>query len=258
MESREPAPGEPAASEPAPGSYWQNNLALLVGALSLAFIAVRLLTVTGYDPETAYYVLQATGTGAVVAGTLVSTVGLAAAALAGFVLLYHYCVKSRIDPSGSGASFAVIGAVALIVIALITAPIVPLLALIVLTSVACLLTLKKGTGSRSRMNIILLYILTVIIVGSLITGIWIPAQRISAQGKPAFTGYILSEANGKLTVLTFNPVVITQISSLKVATEECRPYGYWHEQETLGELINTFFDLSERVSYRSCPARNRP
>jgi hypothetical protein len=36
-----------------------------------AWPTLRLLSLTGYDPETAYYVLQATGTGAVVIGPVI-------------------------------------------------------------------------------------------------------------------------------------------------------------------------------------------
>jgi hypothetical protein len=58
--------------------WLQENSAVIIAILSVTIVAIRLLAVARGDPQIAYAILQAGGTGNVLIGTLVSALGLLA------------------------------------------------------------------------------------------------------------------------------------------------------------------------------------
>ena len=80
--------------EPAADKSWQDRLKeylpLLAATTLTVYISIRLLVVAQFDSETAYGILQATGTASVVVGTLIPAVGsfVVIGAMFCFVTLY--------------------------------------------------------------------------------------------------------------------------------------------------------------------------
>jgi hypothetical protein len=72
---------------------WKEHLGLLLGTLSTLFVAVRILSLANFDPETAYGILQARGTAAVIVGALLSSIGLLS------LLVSMLCLVSTFFPS---------------------------------------------------------------------------------------------------------------------------------------------------------------
>jgi hypothetical protein len=56
-------------------SLVREHLPLLVGIISTLFIAIRILSAAGFDPETAYAIIQAGGAASVILGAALSSVG---------------------------------------------------------------------------------------------------------------------------------------------------------------------------------------
>jgi hypothetical protein len=79
-------------NEPAFVSDWKEHLGLLLGAISTVFIAIRILSLAHFNPETAYGILQAGGTAAVIVGALLPSVGIISAAVAAL------CIVTAIFP----------------------------------------------------------------------------------------------------------------------------------------------------------------
>jgi hypothetical protein len=139
------------ARDAGPSSYLIPNLALLAGFLSVVFVAVRLLSVTGFDPETAYAVLQAQGTGSVIVGSLVPIAGLILFPV-GFVLTFisYTRILKKNDYLENPEIYISRGAGwLLLIIGLATAPIV-ILAVSVLVSFVVSLAIPIA---RSRFSV---------------------------------------------------------------------------------------------------------
>jgi hypothetical protein len=239
-------------------------MSLLVGVGSVAFIAIKLLTVAGGDPETAYAILQSQGTGAVLVGSLVSVVGLIAAPFA-FVLILHGLKPHRGVPSGPAMShFYVIG-FGLLMVSVVTAP-----AGLLIESVVCALLLTAAItamharfGSKARVrfpfnlasaNFTLAYAMSIIIIGLISSSPWLPAENISLRHNLSFTGYVLSDSNGRILVLTYDPTGVVQFPQGDIlGTRECEPHDYKWFQATPWELISGVLDSGLRAYYSACP-----
>jgi hypothetical protein len=57
-------------------SLWKEHLPLLVGAASTIFVALRILSVANFNPETAYALLQTAGTAQVILGAILAAVDI--------------------------------------------------------------------------------------------------------------------------------------------------------------------------------------
>lgn len=54
---------------------WKEHIGLILGTVSALFVAIRILSLAQFNPETAYGILEAGGTAAVIIGALLSAVG---------------------------------------------------------------------------------------------------------------------------------------------------------------------------------------
>jgi len=286
-----------------PSSYLIANLALLAGFLSVVFVAVRLLSVTGFDPETAYAVLQAQGTGSVIVGSLVPIAGLILFPV-GFVLTFisYTSILKKNDYLENPEIYISRGTGwLLLIIGLATAPIV-ILAVSVLVSFVVSLVIAIGrsrfsvhrqdtpakaagaepaeaagaepaeaAGAESFKKIIrsnqmawgmvVLYALAVMLSGAIISKLWVPAQNISIKSE-TFNGYVLSQdSGGEFVILTYDPIMITQMSSQAVPSMTfavCRPSHYDRDQATLAQLVFNLISNSKRTDYPACVRRTTP
>lgn len=249
-------------------SWWRDNLSLVVGSLSAGLIALRLLVVARGDPETAYAILQAGGTAAILTGTLVSVVGLIAAPISFLLFFYawlHFCARRT---QGTTSWIALFGASAVSAyIAIFAAPAALLLLGIALGFVVWLVLRQPrirglimpedDSHPKSRGSIPSWAYITIIcyLALTMITQLWspkpwLPIQSIETKTQ-TFNGYVLSETNGDAYILTATPTGVTQVpsSSIESATE-CKPSSsFVFSQETLAEIIESPY----RTSYPACP-----
>ena len=103
-------------------SWWKDNSTVIIGVLSVAVVAIRVLGASRGDPEIAFAILQAGAAGPVLIATLVSTLGLLAIpALAAFAL---YARRER-SAHGKSTNYILLvsGSVAMFYLAFYMAPV---------------------------------------------------------------------------------------------------------------------------------------
>jgi hypothetical protein len=231
-------------------SAWRQNWTLLVGLFSVGFISARLLAAASDDPETAYAILQATGTGSVVVGSLIPAIGLLV-----FPLLVagvsHGFSRERLADKSQTALMLAIGALAG-VITIFTAPAAPLLFAIVFTSFTVILSAFSpiSTWKQRRRNLkslipspyvlVTVYSVVAIVSTALSSTLWLPSENIIMRGRPGFSAYILAQNDQTTTILTQNPTAVIEIpSSQIVLTQICKTPDYRSQEETIVEWLGT-------------------
>jgi hypothetical protein len=93
---------------------------------------------------------------------------------------------------------------------------------------------------------------SIVALGLISPNPWLPSEKIITKSMQPFTGYILSQANGEVAVLTYNPVGVIQLPQSEIKEIlACKTSGYILHEATFLELIDTGRDLP----YQSCPAK---
>jgi hypothetical protein len=258
-------------SEPySPRSSWQVNLGLVIGLASVTFIAGRLLGIAAGDPETAYAILQAEGTGPVIVGSLIPMVGLMAAPVAIFASYYSISLGLKGPDHYMVAIFATVGSLATVIV-FFTTPAQDLLlscsvALIgiVFFRIAMALVVKFRPHHRKDVYhaqeqshplraFIVIYTLFVLGVSTLSSTPWLPEQNIGIKGHDDFSGYILSEASGTTFILTHNPTGVSREASSDILfVKLCRASNYLVQQGTLNQWLGSFMSADRITSYPHC------
>lgn len=177
-------------------------------------VALRLLSVARFNPETAYGILQASGTGDVIIGTVISLIP-SIAIIAGSALSLGLIFSRSRKPSAT-AEFAVwISIFVLILIAVLTIPFryvyvaIPVIPLVVLTAVPPLRKkIERSRNGRARKTAAIISALLIAILlmfGVVLSPPWMPAERLILSNHHAVTGYILAENSNGLTILGLEP-----------------------------------------------------
>lgn len=177
-------------------------------------VALRLLSVARFNPETAYGILQASGTGDVIIGTVISLIP-SIAIIAGSALSLGLIFSRSRKPSAT-AEFAVwISIFVLILIAVLTIPFryvyvaIPVIPLVVLTAVPPLRRkIERSRNGRARKTAAIISALLIAILlmfGVVLSPPWMPAERLILSNHHAVTGYILAENSNGLTILGLEP-----------------------------------------------------
>jgi hypothetical protein len=257
------------------GSWWQENSTVIIAVLSVAVVAIRLLGVSRGDPEIAYAILQAGGTGNILIATLISTLGLLAIPL---------CATLGLDAANAwdtrhiSARFHILFASSLVLlyIVLYMAPAGLLflsvcyaifMYLIYLIHLIWLLASKKRGSPQEHENhqktffspktflIIGICVYTTFLLGYEVFSPtpWLPVQQISIAGQKPFAGYVLSEANGETSILTSKPEEVIYLRTQSIQhSMQCTPPLYLEEQATLAELWEHY--RRKLITYTSCPS----
>jgi hypothetical protein len=238
---------------------WLDNSPVIVGILSVAVVAIRLLGVSRGDPQIAYAILQAGGTGNVLIGTLVSTLGLLA--IPSLAAFGFYTFKHRHDRSLVEFHVLLAGSLAMLYIALYMAPI-DFLILGILEAVAAIAAArilehrepKSSWDGKKILSLFICFYISVVLLFELASPTpWLPIQAISVAGQSPFSGYVLSQADGQTSILTYNPDGVINVPSQRVlATTQCTPHYYMEEQTTIVYAIERF--INKLTNYPACPA----
>jgi len=264
-------PGQDQATAPdkADGwSWWTANSTVIIGILSVAVVAMRLLGVARGDPETAYAILQVGGTGNVLVATLVSTLGLLAMPAA--VILGYVWLTKRNDSTSKPAEVHVLLAIWLVTlyIALYMSPIVlgfySVLFLLIVLRIHKRSTKdqKESDSTKKRTNWPIVFLVAALVIGNIAFELssptpWLPEQviyvAIQGQEQEHFSGYVLTQANGETSILTSSPEGVFTVPSQDVLySEQCTPHLYVWEQETLFDLWERF--RHKLTTYQACPS----
>ncbi len=233
---------------------WQDSSPVIVAVLSVAVVAIRLLGVARGDPQIAYAILQAGGTGNVLIGTLVSTLGLLAIpslAAFGFYTFQHRGDRSRVE-----FHVLIAGSLAMLYIALYMAPIDFLvLSIVEALAVKVILERKKQGSTWDGKKILSLFIcvyVSVVLLFELASPTpWLPIQAIS-EGHQQFSGYVLSQASGQTLILTYNPDEVISVPSQRILATQCKTHYYIAEQATIVYVIERA--IGKLTDYPACPS----
>jgi hypothetical protein len=250
---------------------WPIDTAVLITLLSVALTAIKLMTVAGGDPETAYAILQAQGTGTVIIGALLTSIGFVIAPI-GVALI---ATPSKTTVGSRPGNHYMLGFLLLIVAAFTT----PWFQLLVIAGSTLLVWLiVEGTMMASMVlagvpkwkrqmkfqsNYLITLSLTYIcfaIAGAFINSTpWLPTEKISLHGYSPMTGYVLARDDSQIVVLRYRTWVIQNVPTREVTSvQECTTHYYWREETVIGLLfkLRLFpFGIANGLPqhYPSCP-----
>jgi hypothetical protein len=249
---------------------WRDNIGLLAGTGSVAFIAVRLLSVAGGDPETAYTILQSQGTATIVVGSLISLVGLVAVPVAIAFMRYAY-VHQPTDSNDRTSSYSLALSSGLALIAIYTAPAGELVASVVVALVfgywtSRLFHRKTELDNSKRFSfkvisphLLIIYFITIMIINVASVNPWLPSESISIKGGAPFSGFILSEGGTNALILTADPIGIVQLPRQDITgTAQCEMPEYAYKYATFGELLARVTHYFPDLRYPACPSGLSP
>jgi hypothetical protein len=231
---------------------------VLIGILSVAIVAIRLLGVARGDPETAYAILQDGGTGNVLIATLVSALGLLAIPASAILAYYAWDTRKNARYSSTRFYQLVVAACGMAFIALYMAPTASIIvSLGILVSIAVVAIVAAASpwsfAKWKRLLILSLVTYTVFIVGyeALSPTPWLPEQNITVTGQGALSGYVLSEANGRISILTSRGEGVVSFPSKDVPyIVQCTPHLYVWQQATFFAIVERYFH--KLMSYPPC------
>jgi hypothetical protein len=237
---------------------WQDNSPVIIGILSVAVVAIRLLGVSRGDPQIAYAILQAGGTGNVLIGTLVSTLGLLA--IPSLAAFGFHTFKHRRDKSLVEFHVLLAGSLAMLYIALYMAPIdflvLGMVEAVAAVAAALILTRREQESSWDGTKILSIFIciyVSVVLLFELASPTpWLPIQAISVAGQK-FSGYVLSQADGQTSILTYNPDLVISVPSQRIlVATQCTPHYYIEEQATIVYMFERL--INKLTDYPACPS----
>ena len=210
---------------------WGEHAALLVGATTVAFAGVRLLAIARFDTATAAAILQATGTGNVIVGTLLSLLPFVVA------LVTVLCsVVVFVDHSWCPLPRATMQWMLYIGCAL-TLFIVPLLlaTIVVALGAAMAITRWRRHGradpdirtllTRSRfLRVEARVLLTFTVLAALVVPTpWLSLEQVTTANGSTLVGYIAGESQEELVLLLDNNRAIRLVSKSDVTARTlCR------------------------------------
>ena len=259
------APGKSGNND---SSWWKDNSAVIIAVLSVAVVAIRLLSVSRGDTETAYAILQAGGTGNVLIATLISTLGLLAIPICAALGLDAWeAWKKRHTSTSASARFHVslASSLAMLYIVFYMSPVGLLLASVCYAIFMYLLwhlwpeehKKRHKTFFHPRTYIIIsicIYVLGLLVYEVGTPAPWLPVQKITIAGQSPFAGYVLSEANGETSILTSDPEEVIYLRSQSIQhSVQCTPPFYLEEQATIVDLWEFYF-RHKIATYKSCPS----
>jgi hypothetical protein len=180
---------------------WEEHATLIIGGTSTFIVLLRLLSVTHFDPETAFAILQSVGTTTVIIGTLVASVWVLVAFIG--IAIMRYFMHHELSPQYRTAFDCAVFAGCVVI--LMTAPTAAILLIIII--VAMWVHVRRsymGTEVRSKpTRVFIEFVLGTAIALTILVGAypWMPLERISVSNQTkVHIGYVL-RTDGETVVL---------------------------------------------------------
>jgi hypothetical protein len=254
---------ESANTTSSPDASWAQYIPIAVGVISVAFVAARLLSISSGDPETAYAVLQAEGTGSALAGSLIPEVGLLA-----FPISIALAVYAARKPSTIlGPRFAVlitIGGICFVV-AMFTVPVYTFILASLFTIFMGFSTwgtrrsIARSTSEMTKVSrpslyeMCAVYAISTLLISSIIYTPWLPEDNFIVKGHADFSAFVLSQSSDTTVILTRNPAAVIQISTNQIIEQNiCRPTSYLTQGETINEWLGSPVSADHIYAYPPC------
>jgi hypothetical protein len=213
-----PEGGSPVNSQPPEGG--PSTLASHAGALSIAaastvLIALRLLSAADFNPATAYGIVQASGTGNVLIGTVISLIPSIAIIAASGLILYVVFSPKKLSLPAELAAWASMSL--LVLITLLTIPYkyayaiggwVLFILILLLFKERIRASIKDHQDTPAVRNAARGFgfiIAVTLIIGVVLSPPWMPAEYLVFKNGKSMTGYILSETQTGMAVLQAKP-----------------------------------------------------
>jgi hypothetical protein len=188
--------------------------ALIFGAASTILVALRLLSVARFNPETAYGILQASGTTTVLIGTVISLIpSIAIIAASCLVLRQIFRGIRESSPAredNPALEFTIWGSIFILaLIALLTTPLRYAIAGAIVVAFLLVVWIFRKQIDRGRngpvggvMAIASACLVALLLMfGVVLSPPWMPAERLSFNNARQVTGYILAQTSSGVTVM---------------------------------------------------------
>lgn len=224
----------------------KDHLSLIIATVTAIYIALRLLTVSGFDLENAYGILQAAGTGAVVIGTLTALIAPVTLVI-GLVLVAIYLKPEKHFRS----SFILIPGVFFVLIGVLTLPLDGLPITLPIALLPFAMSFKKEGLDWQRLQKWLIGVAVYLVfIPQFLIPIWLPTEYLTLQDSKKIEAYVLSEDLVDVTVLTTRPEAIEHFEPSEIVHRTpCEPSApVMHEP-----LARLIFPL-ESIHYPDCPS----
>jgi hypothetical protein len=205
---------EPERSRSATSSSNLHIGALIFGAASTILVALRLLSVARFNPETAYGILQASGTATVLMGTVISLIPsiaiIAALCLALRQIFKGFGEDNPAPEYNPAVEFAIWASIFILtLIALLTTPLryaiaaapVVVFILIVWKFRKPIHARRNRTAGKVTATVAALLTALLLMLGVVLSPPWMPAERLTFNNAQPVTGYILAQTSSGLTVM---------------------------------------------------------
>jgi hypothetical protein len=262
-------------AEPEQSSGIVDHLPLFVGILTALFIASRILSIADFSPETAYAILQASGSAAVVVGAGLQFLPVIPPAFGLTYLAFFLNSGSDIRKLRKPFNIFIIASIAIfsVFVTPLAVLVTALFGVLAGTLISYIFWVRLGRRSvaliddpeRSKQQTVrkqvegaqsvikIIKITTIIILAFYAaffifsTAPWLPAQYLQVRGK-VIVGYVLSSGPSYYTVLENNPRRVVYISLASVNKQSFCGYVIPWDAETLPSF---FF---QQIIYPTCPS----
>ena len=196
---------------------WEIPLgALAVGIASTVLVALRLLSVADFNPATAYGIVQSSGTGNVLIGTVISLVpSMAIITVSGLIVYLIFYPHPKLSAAAELAVWASMSM--LVLIALLTIPLRYIIAIgLWLLFILFLLIfrgkIKKALERHEDAPVVRnaargfgFIVAVTVIFGIVLSPPWMPSEYLVFKNGRSVTGYVLSETQTGIAVLQASP-----------------------------------------------------
>lgn len=247
-------------------NFFKEQLPFTAGIAATLFVAVRIFSAAAYNPTTAYGILQAEGTGTVIIGSLMPSLGIIPVALTSFLINYYD--KLPKDEQGSFRS-AYVGALAfLLVIGIFITPIAGLVLMIIFDAFQIWIrgewkrNVKKDLEARKKLPAELQFeldraikklswqagrrkgglsvstalVAVVFLLQSVNSPPWLPTEKIDVRGSSPLVGWVLSNSDTFTSVLTLSGRIEYVTTSSIAGREICIAFSQAPITKTIPEV----------------------
>lgn len=253
---------------------WMEHLPLLVTVFSALAIGIRIIIVAGHNLENVYAILQASGTGSVIAGTLIPAIGFLMPSLALIIIM----ILREDSIAGSLKPFAVGVTIFLSLTSIVITPFLMFVLIaawvaIWYSAVGLATVFRRGetfsrrggfaariAQARGKLSSRNLFTTVVAIWAGynffvVVTNTvpWVPAERIAPVKEQPFTGYVFGETDTDVSILSAdNHQMVHMDPNQIVSRTVCQPAGVLYGGIELESLTQLVFG-QKNPSYPKCP-----
>jgi hypothetical protein len=241
---------------------------VLITIVSVALIALKLMSVSSGNLETADAILQAQGTGTVIVGAFLTIIGLIVAPVGMALAVMPLAMDPEKNPERF--SYATLAGGVLLLVAIESASwynlVVSFTGALLLATLADILFLRQLINSsvpswkrrsvhfRRFLNLwIAFYLAAVIVAVALASTPWMPTQSFTIRRSAPVVGYLLSRDSTEIVILNEFTGIVQNLPTQDVTSmEECTVSNYW-QKETLSQVV-PILRLSFAIHYTQYPS----